>query len=108
MLHDVQDPGNVGAIVRAAEGVRRDRGRLRRANRGSVRLEGAARIDGQRVPAAARDRAVARRRDRDGRATRDFASSRPIARGGTPLPDCDLRMPAAILLGGEGGGLPGV
>ena len=28
------------------------------------------------------------------------------ARGGTPLPDCNLRMPAAILLGGEGGGLP--
>jgi TrmH family RNA methyltransferase len=28
------------------------------------------------------------------------------ARGGASLPECDLRGPAAILLGGEGGGLP--
>jgi tRNA G18 (ribose-2'-O)-methylase SpoU len=29
-----------------------------------------------------------------------------VPRGGTPLRECDLRGPAAILLGGEGGGLP--
>jgi TrmH family RNA methyltransferase len=29
-----------------------------------------------------------------------------IPRGGTPLPECDLRGPVAILLGGEGAGLP--
>jgi RNA methyltransferase, TrmH family len=28
------------------------------------------------------------------------------AHGGTPLPHCDLRAPAAIILGGEGAGLP--
>jgi TrmH family RNA methyltransferase len=38
-----------------------------------------------------------------GAGVRVFAT---IARGGTPLPQCDLTGPAAILLGGEGGGLP--
>ena len=28
------------------------------------------------------------------------------ARGGTPLPHCDLRRPSAIIFGGEGAGLP--
>ena len=56
LLHDVQDPGNVGAIIRAAEALRRDRRRRRRRHRRSVRLEGAARRDGQHVPAAGRRR----------------------------------------------------
>ena len=29
-----------------------------------------------------------------------------VPRGGTPLPDLDLRRPTAIVLGGEGSGLP--
>jgi RNA methyltransferase, TrmH family len=105
MLHDVQDPGNVGAVVRAAEGcgatgvVCSERTAdpfgwkaLRGAMGSTFRLPLAVR---QPLPAAI---AVARTNG-----LRIFATA---ARGGTPLAECDLRVPAAILLGGEGVGLP--
>jgi TrmH family RNA methyltransferase len=38
-----------------------------------------------------------------GAGLRIFATA---ARGGVPLADCDLRKPAAVILGGEGAGLP--
>jgi TrmH family RNA methyltransferase len=104
LLSDVQDPGNVGAIVRAAEAcgatglvagaatadpfgwkaLRGSMGSTFRLPIARARIESAldaARAHGLRV----------------------FATA---PRGGTPLPACDLRGPSAILLGGEGGGLP--
>ena len=49
---DIQDPGNVGAIVRVAEAGGATRRGLRRRLCRPVRLEGAARVDGQRAAAA--------------------------------------------------------
>ena len=84
---DVQDPGNVGAIVRVAEAGGATGVVAAGALRRSVRLEGAARLDGQRAAAAdrlaARHDGGARRRppprlpDRGHRAAR-----RPAARRG--------------------------
>lgn len=105
MLHDVQDPGNVGAVVRAAEGcgatgvICSERTAdpfgwkaLRGAMGSSFRMPLAVRQSLLQAIATARARGV-----------RVHAAT---ARGGTPLPECDLRVPAAIMLGGEGGGLP--
>ena len=105
MLHDVQDPGNVGAVVRAAEGCGATGivcsehtadpfgwKALRGAMGSTFRLPLAVR---QSLPAAIETARTG--------GLRIFATT---ARGGTSLPDCDLRVPAAILLGGEGGGLP--
>lgn len=106
LLHDVQDPGNVGAIARAAEGCgasgivcnRRTADpfgwkALRGSMGSSFRLPLASHQSLSDAIRLARDRGL-----------RIFATT---ARGGTPLTDCNLRMPAAILIGGEGGGLPG-
>jgi TrmH family RNA methyltransferase len=105
MLHDVQDPGNVGAIARAAEacgatGLVCSEGTadpfgwkaLRGAMGSTLRLPTAAR---QFLPDAI-DRARAS-------GLRVFALT---THAGTPLQQCDLRTPAAIVLGGEGAGLP--
>ena len=105
MLSELQDPGNVGAIVRAAEAcgatgiVTSERTAdpfgwkaLRGAMGSTFRLPVAA---GQSL-AAAVDRARAN-------GLRVFATA---ARDGTPLAACDLRGPSVILLGGEGAGLP--
>ena len=105
MLHDVQDPGNVGAIVRAAEAC---------GATGLVCSEGTADPFGWkalrgamgstlRLPTAARQflpDAIGRAR---ASGLRVFALT---AHAGTLLPQCDLRTPAAIVLGGEGAGLP--
>jgi TrmH family RNA methyltransferase len=104
-LHDVQDPGNVGAIVRAAEGCGATGivcskhtadpfswKALRGSMGSSFRLPLAARQPLPLAIAMARDKGL-----------RVFATD---ARGGTPLPDCNLRVPVAIVLGGEGSGLP--
>jgi TrmH family RNA methyltransferase len=104
LLSDVQDPGNVGAIVRAAEGCGASGlvagaatadpfgwKALRGAMGSTFRLPLArARIESALVAARAHGLRV-------------FAT---VPRGGTPLPACDLRGPSGILLGGEGGGLP--
>lgn len=105
MLHDLQDPGNVGAIVRAAEacgatgiicGERTADPFGWKALRGSMGSS-------FRLPIATRqllDEALATARENG---LRILAT---VARGGTTLPDCDLRKPSAILLGSEGAGLP--
>lgn len=104
MLSEVQDPGNVGAIVRAADacgatGVVTARGSADpfgwKALRGSM---GSA----FRLPVTSGlDLEEAVRRAR-GLGVRVFAA---VPRDGTALPRCDLRRPGAVLLGGEGGGL---
>jgi len=102
---DVQDPGNLGAIARVAEAAGAS-GLIAagqsadpfswKALRGSM---GSA----LRLPIASResaDEAVAEaRRHR----CRIVAT---VPRGGTPLSESDLRGPLAILIGGEGHGLP--
>lgn len=105
MLSGVQDPGNVGAIIRAAEGC---------GATGVVAGSGTADPFGWkalrggmgstfRLPVAARQPlagAVERAR---------AAGLRILAtetRNGTPVAACDMRGPSAILLGGEGQGLP--
>ena len=104
MLSEVQDPGNVGAVIRAAEGcgasgvVCSDATAdpygwkaLRGAMGSTFRLPIAVKESVDNGIAAARARGL-----------RVFATT---ARDGTPLPDCDLRGPAAILFGSEGRGL---
>jgi RNA methyltransferase, TrmH family len=104
VLAGLQDPGNVGAIVRAAaafgasgvvaiEGSANPFGwkALRGAMGGTFRLPIAARGSLPEVIASARELGV-----------RLVAA---VPRGGTPLPALDLREPTAIVLGGEGAGL---
>jgi TrmH family RNA methyltransferase len=105
VLHDVQDPGNVGAVIRAAEGG----GATGVVSGGSTAdpfgwkaLRGAM-GSAFRLPVLA-GQPVAEMLDRARAAgLRVFAAT---ARDGTPLPDCDLRGPAAVVFGGEGAGLP--
>jgi TrmH family RNA methyltransferase len=106
LLSEVQDPGNVGAIIRAAE-----------ACGASGLVSGVATADpfgwkALRGAMGSTFRLPVAREPIDGAlqaahetGVRVFAT---VTRGGTPLPQCDLRGPAAILLGGEGGGLPAV
>ena len=102
---DIQDPGNVGAIVRVAEaggatgvvcaGACADPfgwKALRGAMGSTFRLPVAAR---QPLPESMQRARAA--------GLRLFAT---VPRGGTPLPECDLQGPCGILLGGEGPGLP--
>lgn len=105
VLAGLQDPGNVGAIVRAAaafgaSGVVAIEGSanpfswkaLRGAMGGTFRLPVAARGSLADVVTCAQDLGV-----------RLVAA---VPRGGTPLPRLDLREPTAIVLGGEGAGVP--
>jgi RNA methyltransferase, TrmH family len=105
MLADVQDPGNVGAIIRAADGC---------GATGVVALERTADPFGWkalrgamgstfRVPTLGRQSLEASLQYARGRRLRVLAT---VPRGGTPLPAADLGSPCAILIGGEGAGLP--
>jgi TrmH family RNA methyltransferase len=104
LLDGVQDPGNVGAIVRAAEafgatGIVTGESTADpwswKALRGSMGSTFRLPIVAHQPIAAAAARARA-----DG--VRVFAT---VPQGGTPLSKSDLRAPAAILLGGEGAGI---
>jgi RNA methyltransferase, TrmH family len=104
ILADVQDPGNVGAIVRVAEacgatGVITSEGTADpfgwKALRGSM---GSA----FRMPIAARVDLATAIREAQRKGTRVIAA---VPRGGTPLPDAEFHAPVTALLGGEGGGL---
>jgi TrmH family RNA methyltransferase len=105
VVSDVQDPGNLGAIIRAAEacggsGVVSAPGSadpfgwkaLRGSMGSALRLPIAVRVPLAETLAAARASGL-----------RILAA---VARGGTALPSSDLRPPSVILLGGEGQGLP--
>src|SRR5436190_13770873 len=104
VLAGLQDPGNVGAIVRAAaafgasgvvaiEGSANPFGwkALRGGMGGTFRLPIAARGSLAEVVASAKELGV-----------RLVAA---VPRGGTPLPQLDLREPTAIVVGGEGAGV---
>jgi TrmH family RNA methyltransferase len=104
VLAGVQDPGNVGAIVRAAAafgaaGIVAIEGTanpfswkaLRGAMGGTFRLPVAARGTVSDVIAAAHDH--------------DVRLVAALPRGGTPLPDLDFHRPVGIVMGGEGGGV---
>ena len=106
LLADIQDPGNVGAIIRAAEGC---------GATGAVALERTADPFGWkalrgamgsslRLPVVARESLELVLEHARKRKLRVYATA---PRGGTPLPAADLRTPCAILLGGEGAGLSG-
>ena len=105
VLAGVQDPGNAGAIVRSAaafgatavvatEGSADPFGwkALRGAMGGTFRVPV--------VPSAAMDDVIAAARE----AGVPLVASVP--RGGTPLPEASLRGACAIVVGGEGAGLP--
>jgi len=105
ILAGLQDPGNVGAIVRAAAAFGAS---------GIVAIEGSANPFGWkalrgamgatfRVPVASRGTmtdvvAAAKKKN-----VRLVAA---VPRGGTPLPQLNLRTPTAVVLGAEGAGLP--
>jgi TrmH family RNA methyltransferase len=105
LLHAVQDPGNVGAIVRAAEacgatGIVAGEGcadpygwKALRGSMGSV----------FRVPVAHKAHLENAVRHAKARSLQVIAA---VPGGGDALPAVDLRRPVAILLGGEGPGLP--
>ena len=104
-LCDIQDPGNVGAIIRAAEacgatGIVAGEGTADpygwKALRGSM---GSA----FRVPVATRVTLADAVRAAQARRIRVLAA---VQRDGETLPRADLRRPSAILLGGEGAGVP--
>jgi len=104
LLDRVQDPGNVGAIIRAAEacgataiiaghgcadpfGWKALRGSMGSALRLPVVIE------------------TSTTKALDALRAGDIHVYAAAPRGGTRLPHCDLRRPTAILLGGEGAGL---
>ncbi len=105
VLTDVQDPGNVGAIVRAGEacGVTGIVAAERTADAFGWKALRGSMGSTFRVPVASRvrlqDAADAARR-------RGVRLAAAVPRGGEALPGVDLRLPSAILLGGEGSGLP--
>jgi RNA methyltransferase, TrmH family len=105
LLHGVQDPGNVGAIVRASEAC---------GATGIVAGEGCADPYGWkalrgsmgssfRVPVAHKVPLDEAARVAKARHIQVLAA---VPRGGDALPTIDLRQPVAVLLGGEGPGLP--
>jgi TrmH family RNA methyltransferase len=105
ILHEVQDPGNVGAVIRVAEacgatGVVTTPGTadpfgwksLRGSMGSAFRVPIAANMPMTDVEAAL--------------ASRGLPILVSVPRDGTPLQRADLTGPAAILLGSEGAGLP--
>ena len=106
ILHEAQDPGNVGAALRAAEACGATGAittartadpfawkALRGAMGSAFRLPIATGAALDEIEAAIKRAGV--------------ALAATVPRGGTPLPSADLRKPTAILFGGEGSGLPG-
>jgi RNA methyltransferase, TrmH family len=105
LLAGIQDAGNVGAIVRVADGC---------GATGIIASEGTADPFGWkavrgamgstfRMPVAVRQPLSAAI---EALRHRTITTVATVPRGGTLLPAADLRGPLAILLGGEGAGLP--
>jgi TrmH family RNA methyltransferase len=105
MLNDVQDPGNVGAVIRAAEACGATAVICSDATAdpfGWKALRGAMGST-FRLPVAWKTPLGEAMKRARARGLRVYATT---ARDGTLLPDSDLRKPAAILFGSEGRGLP--
>ena len=105
LLTDVQDPGNVGAIVRAGEacGVTGIVAAERTADAFGWKALRGSMGSTFRVPVASR---VRLQDAADAAKRRGIRLAAALPRGGDALPTVDLRPPSAILLGGEGRGLP--
>ena len=105
VLSDVQDPGNVGAIVRAGEacGVTGIVAAERTADAFGWKALRGSMGSTFRVPVASRVRLQEAAQAAKRRGIRLAAA---VPRGGESLPQVDLRPASAILLGGEGCGLP--
>ncbi|HZB25609.1 MAG TPA: RNA methyltransferase [Vicinamibacterales bacterium] len=105
VLTDVQDPGNVGAIVRAGEacGVTGIIAAERTADAFGWKALRGSMGSTFRVPVASR---VRLQDAADAAKQRGIRIAAAVPRGGDALPGVDLRPPSAILLGGEGSGLP--
>jgi RNA methyltransferase, TrmH family len=104
VLSDVQDPGNVGAAIRAAEACGATGVVCSDATAdpfGWKALRGAM-GSAFRLPVLAKQPLASTIAKARTCGVRVLATT---VRGGTPLPDCDLRMPAAVVFGSEGGGL---
>jgi TrmH family RNA methyltransferase len=104
MLDGVQDPGNLGAIIRVAEGC---------GATGVIVGDGSADAFGWkavrsamgsslRLPIAQRVNMADALRLVKATGTRVLAA---VPRNGTALPECDFRPSTAVLLGGEGAGI---
>jgi RNA methyltransferase, TrmH family len=104
VLDGVQDPGNAGTIVRSAEAFGAS---------GVVFLEGSVRVaNGKFLRATAGSifrlpllEAVKRAEFLEQARSFSLALYALAARGGTPLPAADLRVPTALVVGGEGNGV---
>jgi TrmH family RNA methyltransferase len=104
VAHDVQDPGNVGAILRSAEAAGATAfvatsatadpfgWKALRGSMGSALRMPVARAEIGETLAALRDAGI--------------ATVALVPRDGQPLFATDLRPPTAVVLGGEGSGLP--
>ena len=105
MAGGLQNPGNVGALLRTAEAAGATGAYLAARHRRPALLEGAARLHGQRVPPAPRrragaiDEALARLR------RRGVTVLAAVAEGGERYDGVDLTGPVAFVLGQEAGGL---
>ncbi len=105
VLHEVQDPGNVGAVIRVAEGC---------GATGVVTTAGTADPFGWKALRGAMGSAfrlpvasgVPQAEYRSALQQAGVSLVASVPRDGTRLPATDLRKPVAILLGGEGAGLP--
>ena len=103
---DVQDPGNVGALLRIGRSRRRHR-RVRHRRVGqSVLVEGAARQHGQRAAPAHRRPGLTPTRSWRACARPACARSRRWPRGGADPDAIDWRGAVGLWIGGEGPGLP--
>lgn len=104
IAHDVQDPGNVGGIVRSAEaaGATAFVASTGTADPFSWKALRGSMGSALRLPIA---RASIEDTLRESRRA-GVATAALVPRGGTPFFEIDFRKPTSLLLGGEGPGLP--
>jgi tRNA G18 (ribose-2'-O)-methylase SpoU len=102
----IQNPGNLGGLLRTAEAAGATGALLGAGCADPFGWKALARVDGQRVPAAAPLRARGARARRAREDPRPPPCWPPIARARRPLRRGRLASSSALLLGSEGGGLP--